>query len=757
MSKKILFIFLVSFFIVGCANKKLGNLYYKEKNYYLAYKNLEPFAKKGFPKEAYKVAKLIYEEKVQKPPYIERKYALIAYKNGILKSSIIIADSYYKENNYKQALKWYDLSKFGYFNLKDFKNYIDIITKIDSFKIQKQHLNKLNKYAKQSNNPKLLTMLAKFYLKDSLYKNIKLGISYLIKAHIQNYYPATVYLGIFYIKNGQEEKGYKLLKQVAYKDKWAAYYLGNYLYNEMVKNEKLMNYGCSSSKFRAPKEFFYKKLKIYKFNDLFSRENVIKAYNLSYKLGLKKAIYKIIRLDIEDNTFENSLTTYSKMDLNEVVSFLKSQKDIESKLILAKIYEKYLYLNSYKKAKEIYLWYKNINNVLAIWHLYQYEKRFENKVNFEYLDYLTKEKFTPAIIEKAYQEIIIGKDIENNKKILEYYVKQNNILALNYMGSLYSKEIFLPKSKSVDFYYKACSLEKKPFYIPSEDLKIANFYNDYLKMQTKYLTINYYYSQMNNRVAELSIAKFYKQNCEYNKLKNWLEKLYKQNDFNGKEYYYIMILKRFIDDKNKFKEAIDYLKNRDDIVSNITLGDIYANGFNVEVNPKIAEKYYMNALELGYKQAINKLISMYESLNINNIYNKKIIYLYKLAIKYNLKDSKYKFAKFLYQNGKKYQALKILKKAKITPKIRYLLYVITGKIKYIKGVDSNFGYLLYAKALNLQNKNPKKALYYTFRAMLCNTPNTPKLSYILMEKINSSKIIKRIYEKAKKAPKCYIN
>jgi len=744
-------------FITGCANKRLANKYYYNHDYYKAYDYLLPYAKRGFPKEAYKVAKLIYEGKVRKPPFIERKYAKVAYQNNILKSSIFIADSYYKEKNYKLALEWYNRSNFDDFKLSDFKNYIDCITKLDSFSKQKKYLDKLNRYANKSKNPKLLTMLGKFYINDSIFKNTQLGLYYLNEAYKQHFYKAGVILGIYYIKNGDGKKGYKILKDVLYKDKWAAYYVGNYLYSEMIKQEKIMNYNCITSQFNTPKEFFYKKLKIYKFNDIFSRENIVTAYRISYNLGLKKALYKIIRLDIEDNTFENAKKTYSNMNLKEVVSFLKAQQDVESKLILAKIYENYLYLNSYKKAKEIYKWYENVNKVEAIWHLYQYEKRFENKINFEYLSFLVQEKFVPAIIEKAYQEIIQNKDIEQNKKILEYYANQNNILALNYMGSLYSREIFLPKNKSFSYYKKACILEAKPFYIPSEDLKIANFYNDYLKNQNKYLTINYYYAQMNNRQSELNIAKFYKNNCEYSKLKKWLNKLYKQNDFNGKEYYYIMILKRFIDDKNKFKEAIDYLKNKNDIISNVTLGDIYANGFNVEINPKKAEKYYKKALNLGYKPALYKIILMYQKLNINGIYDKKIKSLYNYAIENNYTDAKYYYAKYLYSQGKKSEALKILKTAKMTPKVRYLLYLITGKIDYINGIESNYGYLLYAKAMYLRDKNPRKALYYAFRAMLCNTPNTAKLSYQIMEKINNSYVIRTIYKKAKEAPKCYIN
>jgi len=745
---------------VGCANKKIATKYYKEKNYEKAYEEYYNFAKRGFPDASYKLARMIYLNKVNKPPHIEKKYALYAYENGYDDAAIIVADAYFREKDYKNALFWYDRADFEKFRMSDFKNYIESVLNLPSFKEQNRYLQKLEDYAKKSKNPKLLTMLGKFYLDDTPFHNPQKAVEYLEEAYNEGFYQAGVILGVYLIKSGEDKKrGYELLKEMAYKDPKAAYYVGNYLYDEMVQKEKLMNYNCITTNFDNPDKFFVKKLTIYKFNDLFTRKNVAKAYRISYDLGNKKALYKLIRLDIEDNTFElDSNNTYSGFKLRDAVTYLNSQDDVESKLVLAKIYEKYLYLHSYKKAKEIYKWYIQIDKLQAYWHLYQYEKRFEDKINYFYLDYLVEKKFVPAIIEKAYQQALLGRDVEKNREILEYYAKQGNLLALNYLGSLYSNQIYTPKTKSFYYYKLACMGEKKPFYIPSEDLKIANYYDDVGKDKEKYMTINYYYAQMKNRQAQLNTAKFYKHHCEYKKLEYWLKELKKEADLKGEKYYYSAVLVRDIE--GNFKEAFEYIKKQNDLYSYLVLGDIYANGYYVDFDPVKAEEYYNKAYKLGYDRAIYKIASVYEKINVTGKYFNKLKSLYEKAVKVGLKDAKVKLARLYFSEGKRRTALKILKSMKdfyTNPKARYLAYLITGKIDYVAGINTNYGYLLLAKAQIYSNKAPGRALYYAFRAMLCNTPESPRVAMQIMKIINSAKAIERIYKKAKSAPKCTLN
>jgi len=752
------FLIVLAIIFGGCADKRLARKYIQKQNYEKAYEEYLKFADRGFPDAAEKVARLIYLQRVYKPPYVERKYALIAYNDGYERAALYIADSYFREKKYLEALKWYQKVDFKYYSDSDFKKFLVTLDYLPTVKEKLKYLQKLEEFALKSNNPKLLKALGKYYLQQSPYYNPQKAVKLLKKAYSLGDYQAAVILGVYYIKHGDKKEGYELLKKVLYKDKIAAYYIGEYLYSEMVDKERKLNSQCITANFQYPLGFFKDKLTIYKFNDLFSRKNLKKAYSISYNLGNKRALYKLIRLDLEDNTFElTPKNTYSGFDLNSSVKFLSSQNDVESKLILAKIYEKYLYLDSYKKAKEIYEWYKQINKLQALWRLYQYEKRFENRVNFEYLNYLTSKKFVPAIVEKAYQEILKGINVQKNKKTLEYYARQDNILALNYLGSLYSKEIFTPKTKSFYYYKKACVLEKKPFYIPSEDLKMANYYNDVLKNEEKKMTINYYYHQMKNRQAQLNLASFYKEHCNYDKFKSVLNELVSEADKNGLFLYYQSMLEGYLD--GDYKKAIEYLKEQNDTEAYLILGDVYANGLYVDIDPEIAEKYYLKAVENGYDLALLRIGAMLEKLNVDGIYNEKIIKIYKEAIKRGIKTAKINLAKFYYYIGKKKKAIALLKSVKdksLMPKARYLLYVYTGKDYFIRRLNSNYGYLLLVRAEKAAKYNPRKALYYVFRAMLCNTPRTTKLALELMKAINNARVIENIYQKAKKAPRCYL-
>ncbi len=750
-------LFLAAVFLIGgCVSKNAAGVYYKSGNYEKAYEYYYKFAKRGYPNASYKIARMIYLGKIDKPPFLEKKYAKYAYKNGYKNASVMIADAYFREKNFDKALKWYDESGLKNFRNIDFKNYLFCINNLKTVNERQKRIKKLENFALKNNNVKLLTVLGKFYISKTPFYNPKKGIKLLSRAYKKNYYPAGVILGVYYIKyTDTPKKGYEILKKVANKSGVAAYYLGDYLYGEMIKNEKLLNNGCITAEFSTPYRFFYKKLKIYKYNTLFTKQNIVKAYRLSYKQGYKKAIYRLINFDIEDNTFELQKNSYSGFNLESAVNFLKSQKDVESKLILAKIYEKYLYLNKRDEAEKIYKWYENINKLQALWHLYQYEKRFEKRVNFKYLDYLSTQKFTPAIIEKAYQEILLNKNVEQNRKILEYYVDQDNILALNYMGSLHSRKIFLPQYRSFDYYKKACMLENKPFYIPSEDLKTANYYMNYEKNNTKGLSVYYYYAQMKNRQAELFMSKYYKNNCKYKKAQMFAEILKNQNDINGKDFYYSMVLQKYI--KGNWKKALRYLKDKNTTLAEMSIGDFYSYGYYTDINASKAEAYYKKAYENGYQPAVFSIVNMYKRLNVNHIYDKKIInYLLKLS-KNGSQKATLALVTFYINNGYNKKALSTLlkmKNFKSNPKARVLYYRLTGKLLYKQGYSSNYGPLLLIEAEKKAKYAPRSALYLTFRAMLCNTAGASDFALKLMEKINSANVIKSIYEKAKKAPLC---
>jgi len=749
---------LAAFLLGGCVSKKLANTCYKEGNYENAYNIYLEYAKKGFPKSYLKLAKMIYNQYINKPPYVQREYALKAYSNGFKEASIYIADAYFKEGNIKQAYYWYEKSDFNLMNVKDFKNYIVCIEQLEDFKTQVKKLRSLEKHALDTKNYRLLDVIGKMYLKNTHLYNPEKGEKYLLEAYNHGVVDAGTALGIYYIKSGKNpKKGYEILNSLLNKDANAAYFIGNYLYDLMVQQEQEMNSGCITSTFKNPEEFFVKKLTIYKFDRIFTLKNIVTAYKQAYKLGKKNAFYKLIRLDIEDNNFVNkNAKTYSGMSLNEIEAFLQKQNDIESKLILAKLYE--LYLKPHTKAKEIYKWYEKYDKIQAYWHLYQYEKRFENSVNFMYLDYLANEKFVPAIVERAYQETIENKNVQENKKTLEYYANQNNILALNYLGSLYSREVFVPKKKSFEYYTKACELEKKPFYIPSEDMKIANYYTDMLGDTDRAMSINYYYAQFDNIKAQLKVVRFYKNNNDTEKMKKWLLGLKNSSSQNALEVYYLFVLKGYVE--GDFKKALKYYENLKTPQSYVVLGNVYAVGYKVDFDPQKAVEYYDKAIESGIKQAIYMKIDLYKKINIDGKYDSLILSLYNEAIRMNVPYAKVMLAKYYIEKGEKKKALKVLRSIKNYQKdevARYLIYKLTGKIKFIANKDSNYGYMLLEKANRYAKKGHYRgALYYAFRALRCETPQSVPVTYELMSKINSVSVIKRIYNRAKKAPKCHL-
>jgi len=663
-----IFLVVLTVLFIGCSNKNIS-LNHSNNYYDVLYQKYVEYDKKGYPKYADKIARLIYLQRVKRPPYIERKYALKALKQGFSRDRIYVADSYFKEKRYIDAIKWYMTSNFDDFNLNDTENLMFSLQEVNNTKLTNYCLNLLTK---KSNNPVIMTILGKYYLQNP--NKIQKALNLLKKAYYdKKFYKAGVILGRYYIQNGKEKKGIKILKDVMYKDANAAYFLSKYFYKKMILNEQQMNANCISYEFNSSKDFYNKKLSIYKYNDLYTRNNIVIPLKVAYKLGKKEALYDLIKLDVEDNTFMLAKNTYSGMDLNQTIEFLKNSDRVS--LLLGIIYEKYIFLKQLKKAKEIYIKYKKINNVLATWHLYLYEKQFENKINFEYLNYLVKQNYVPAIIEKAYQESILGKNFDENIKTLFYYEKQNQISAINYIGSLYAKQYLMPKSKRFFYYKKACVLYKKPFFMPYIDIKFANYYLE--NNQTdKYYAIHKYYSDMDYEKSEKIMAKYYRHNGYYKEAAKLFKKLYYQDPYQIDYFieYAKLVLKGYV--KDDYKAVLNQIMHIKNYKAYLLLGDIYKDGYFVEFSPKKAEEYYMKAYNSGYKLAIFKIINMYKKLNVNHYFDEKIISLYKKAIDDNVENAKLALAKFYFENKEYKKAYEILKTINDNEEAKTLMKVI---------------------------------------------------------------------------------
>lgn len=745
MQKLILGIIGSIFLFVGCANKDLANHYLNEGKLKKAYKIYEKWDKIDNVKATYKLEKLETNE--------ERKIHLAEkmYYHGIKYGANILENIYFNKGDLKQAIFWYERADLNNSKQKDFYTHLNIILTFPTITEQKKELKKIENIADK--NIYAAHALGKFYEnKSNYFYDINKSVYFYKKAYEQDYIPSGINLAKIYLYNlNKEKEGEKLLRKIASEDPRAAYILAKYLVNKL--NEKIikLNTPCITCNFKTPYEFFYKKYYLITYKDLYIKKKIIPLINYAYKKGYIKAKFLLIELDLKyDNFLTNN--TYSGFTLNEAISFLNnlSDKFFKAKMLLADIYYKYDFLNMYPLAKNIYLEYANINKIDAYWHLYQYYKKYEpySPKKIYYLKFLVEKNFIPAIIEYAY----LKKDI----KTLYYFSKRvennkNNILALKYYISLMENKI--------KNYAEKCSLYNKLcIYTPFDkttDFKIAKLYESN-KNIVKAATIYKFYSDMNDSLASYKLSLIYKNLCAFDKYIFYLKKAKQSTNEKIKFWYAAEVIKGYINDnQNKSLKFIKYLADKNNTVAICFLAKIYAKGIYVDFNPNIAEKYYLKAIDLGKYKCIYSLINLYKIINLNHEYDNKIINLYRLAVKYNLPKANINLAEFYIALGKYKKAKEILKNEVNDPKARYLLYNLTGKEYYLKNVSkTNYGGLLLIYAKKIGKYNPYRALLYSFRAARCNTGGAVIFSYEMMKRINNPKIIRKIYKKAKKYPKC---
>lgn len=745
MRKLILGIIGSIFLFIGCANRDLANHYLQEGNVKKAYDIYERWNNIGDLNISVKLAKIETNESKK------IKLAKKLYNNHIQYGANILENIYYNRGDFKKARYWYERADLNNSTQNDFYTHLNVILTYPTIIKQKKEIEKIEKLA--DNNVFAAHALGKFYEnKNNYFYDLNKSVYFYKKAYEQGYILSGINLAKIYLYNlNKEKEGEKLLRKIASEDPRAAYILAKYLVDKL--NEKVieLNNPCITCNFKTPYDFFYKKYYLIKYKDAFIKNNIIPLVEYAYNKGYIQAKFLLIELDLRyDNFLDNN--TYSGLTLNQAISFLNnlSDKFFKAKMLLADIYYKYDFLNMYPLAKNIYLEYANINKIDAYWHLYQYYKKYEQNSpkKMYYLKYLVKHNFTPAVIENAY--------LNKNIKLLYRFSKRiendkNNILALKYYVSLMVNRTN-SYSKKCHLYNKLC------VYTPFDkttDFKIAKLYelkNDYIKAATIYK----FYSDFNDSKASYELSLIYKNLCSFDKYVYYLKKAQKYGDERIKLLYASKVIKGEINDNSKkYFEYIKYLADKNNTYALSILGDLYSNGIYVDFNPKLAEKYYLKAVNLGEYNEIYSLIDLYKKININHQYDYKIIHLYNLAIKYHLPKASVNLAEFYISNRKYKKAIKILKHHLIDPKAKYLLYKLTGKFYYLhNATKTNYGRLLLAYAKQIGRYNPYRALLYSFRAARCNTGGAVLFSYEMMKRINNPETIKKIYEKAKSYPVC---
>jgi TPR repeat protein len=733
-----------------------------------AYAHDEELARRGFPKARAKIAFLIYRGLVAKPRELMLEYARYAYRHGVKKAAIILADEALKKGEMAKAARYLGDIDPKELSFGEWREYVLVALRLKE-PYRSQLLGRVEKEAQ--NNPKAAYGLAWAYEEQGLFdKAIRFyEVAFKKGRHIES----GVRLGRLYLERAQQKKGLYILRRIAKKDDGrAARIVGHHLYERLQERLRRMNTPPISFVFVQPKEFFDKKLRIRRYEERYMEKNVIPWYRLAYERGNIEGMLDLIALDIgRDNLVRGK--SFSGFDLEEAIKFLQSlQKSWRARLILAKIYEKYTHLGRVGEAKRIYEEYLAKDKVDAYWHLYQYAKRFEPANVDKYLDYLVGIRFVPAMIEKAYLELLERKNIGQNHKILRYYADAGHIVAMRYLASIYTKKI-IPGVDPI----QGCRLLKKIAAIDYPlntklDLKIADCY---LRIYPKRdilrpATIMKFYALLGRPEAKYALAKLYKDYFEdYKMVQRYLRAAKDDGYKDAVVEYYRLVMRGDIE--GDIKEAIAFLEKEaaKTPLYYLLLAEAYWRGYPLDIDLDRAVFYYKEAIRNGSLEAYYHLARLYGLYDIAGEYKDRIVGLLGRLIQKSrdhlAREARYYLAAYHEKLGEFEQAkevlLEVLRLWPRDPKARMMLYRLTGDERYLshqKRKESDFGPLLVAKAKSLKDRHPSRALFLAFRAMLCRTPQAHKVAYkIILHHFTSPKRIYSIYQQAKRSRPCYVD
>lgn len=760
------FFFISLVFFTACANKDVAKEAYADGNYKKATRIWKRWADVGYANAALSLAKMAqkHESTTNNDLLLRAKQA---YGGGSKKAAFILEDYFIQRTKYKEALSWMKKGDLSLSNIKDIRNHLFLISHyINSFKKQLFYIKNIEQLAKDRNYDAAYALGNFFENSTQHFYNLNKSLQYYQLAYDDGNDKAGVALALLKIyKLNKQKEGVALLKEIASRGNAnASLLIGNYFYAYMPTLLKKNNLGCATCNFVAPIDFYKKKLTLIQLRNLYLQKNVLPWYWYAYKHGSRNAMFALINLDIRYDTFsKEGQIHYSRMNLKQTLSYLNalSDKYFKAKMILAQLYICYPLLHKRKLAEQIYYEYMDINRTDAKWHLYQYYKKFvptSSEKNILLSD-LAAEDFFPAKIEYAYNTLLKNHDDNQSKRILHYGVMHNNTKAMAYMASLISKKIIPQKKKDnvCRLYKKICLLE--PFNIKN-DLKIASEYqqNKSNINVTKAATIYQFYAQQGDAKAQYLLSHLYKKFCAVKKELYWLKNAKKQGNEAALFSYNFLILNGTVKgDINKALEYIELKAKNGNIKAINVLTTLYATGEIVPFNPEKALQYYDILMDVTPKKALLGKITLLQRININHKLDKQIIKHYKILIDKGNESYKIQLAQFYMQNSKNSQAKRLLLSLPLQhyAQARYLLYKITGKMRYIDSKTiTNNGNILLLYAKKYKKYETHKALLYAFRATLCNTQNSETILYELMRLINDSKTIENIFNNAKMYPRC---
>jgi len=751
----IIFILLAS---TGCANKDVARKDYAQGDYENSYSIWKKWVDRGYYDGNIQLLKIL-QKNGKTVDYEEmKKMALGAYNAGEKKAAFSLEGLYIAKGNLKEAYAWMRKGVFTLSSSRDFRNHLYIIENYNiPTRQQKAYLRQLEDIA-NNNNADAAIALGKFYARgENPFYNLKRSEYFYEKAYNLGHDEIGVALAKSYIyKSNKEKSGLDILQLLSKQGNGeATYEIGNLMLHKVDMTLQKKNSSCIATSFNEPHEFYINKMYAKQSRSIYLTNSVIPWYKKAYKQNSLDAMFKLISLDLQEDNF-NKTETFSQMSLEKAEGFLQQHKENKRAVkLLARLYQNYPRLEKRDALESIYLNSMEDNMTAATWNLYKFYKNSDaNSPQADaYLQELVVQGFKPAVIEHSYRNLLKSNNVEKNTNMLISEADNGSKDALKDIVSLYNNDL----TRNIDYLpylEEACKMEPNS---KSIDMEIANYY---LKKNniSKGATILQYYAQLGDNVAQYKLSKLYSKLNMNERGAYWMQVAKKNGNIKAEIDYHTSVLKGIIKgDVSKSLQALDNYAKMGDIRAMSSLAQAYSTGATVDFDPKAAKYYYLMLVEKGNPSAYLSMVDLYQKININRRYDQSIDQLYQRAIDNNVAHAKVKYAQFLINRERISEAKKLLLSLSLKkePIAKVLLYNITGR-EYYSGKDgrSSDGKVLMHYAEKNSKYSKRKALLYAFRAHLCNTPSTGKLTYDLLRYINNSRVIEDIYQKAKSHPRC---
>ena len=745
---------LIGLFAAGCASLKEAQKAQSNGRWKEAEKIWQKWADAGYGDYRLKIVEMKQNSKNNDINLV--KEAKKAYQDGSLDAALWLERYYYMHKQNTKALGWMlkaDISRSKPFM---FQIHLALLPLLKDMKKRQAILSRLVDIA-YARKDRAAYELGRYYEKNDPHK----AISFYRSAWKHGYVLAGLRLGEILLKTPQNQKeGLAILKKIAAMGNGrAAYDIGEYYRKKMYQRLNKMNRPCVSLTFQTPKEFFEKKFMMLRFKQTFMHQNVLPWYLMAVKNGYLKARIKLLDLDLKEDNFKrfSKKDRYAGMDVEEAANWLenlnKNSKSFYPKLVLARLYEDYPILGKTRRAETIYDAYMDVNKTDALWHLYLYAKKYAPKRALRYLQPLLARKYTPAVVESLYKNYKISRKPAILDH-LKHYAKKNDTQALIDLVSLYLEGAIPKTSSTVWLWLERLCKTSLPLN-GDIDKKIAV---SYLNLKTppqiiKAAAIYKFYADLNDTKAQFALAKLLKKYGKLYQAEKLIVKAKTLGDDRAREAFARMVLSGEIHgDVHEALKIIEQKISTDPTPEDlIWLADMYAGTSPILCDFEKAKTYYFRALKMKAWRAYLGLGDLYAK-QVGKKAEETAEEYYKLAIRHGYNLAWLRLGGLYMRLHRYHQAKKALSyvDAEKYPEVYRQLYTISGDGIYIQeALEHGQAWAFYQKALQLEQKNPKKSLRYALEAARCGVSGATYLLYNLFNAIADHRKIESIVDRAR--------